>query len=683
MGHGGRAMRRAIIMLALVATPALAATVQQDFDAAQALLDAGKASEARDAFTALLGRLAPNSQGMAANLVRARLGNALLATGDAEAAEPLLVTASTGFKGSDATSIEERGVALYDLGRAREGQGKIDSAAKAYAQVLDAKLFPANGRSDIGLRAALARTLIWSNPDEARRLLDGLLALPAESLGTTGDTRALLQTLRGRVELNNANAGEARRWFSDAARAAGGAETRRVTVADVRIRGDLALANYKLGKLDEVQKFIAYSGAGSLSAEGLTLAADMPLPACSPATSLAPDAVAVVEFAIGSDGRVSGVTPIYASRGSGIATPGVIDDGPEVQFPQAVRRWVWNTAAVAKLNPFWRQSVRVELRCFTRAPDDNPVSRSLARDTATWAQSAGLRPLPDLPANDAAALPVIRAELARREAADGAQSLQLVPALAAIAGNDAAPPKERAAARTRRVDLLVAAKAPPAVVDLARINAIFGAVEFSATRTGIAQVQRDGVMPILAAQESEGRGDSRMAMFTRLQLAEAHDVLKAPDKAKALLETIVAAPTSVLPEGDPIRTAALLRLSNIAAAARDSEGAARALAATGLSPEQCALIDVKPQPINATIGSGAFPGEAMRWGTGGYAKVGHDITADGQTANVRTIIAAPPFVFGPPTEKAVARFRYQPVFRPDNSIGCSGNVQTVRFVTPQ
>jgi outer membrane biosynthesis protein TonB len=188
------------------------------------------------------------------------------------------------------------------------------------------------------------------------------------------------------------------------------------------------------------------------------------------------------------------------------------------------------------------------------------------------------------------------------------------------------------------------------------------------------------VSPILAAQLAEGRGDSRIAMWSRLELAEAHDTLKAADKAKPMLETIVAAPTTVLPEGDPIRTAALLRLANIAAAARDSEAAARALAATGLSPEQCALIDVKPQPINASIGSSAFPGEAMRWGTGGYAKVGHDITADGHTTNIRTIIAAPPFVFGAPTEKAVARFRYQPVFRPDNSIGCSGNVQSVRYV---
>jgi hypothetical protein len=288
--------------------------------------------------------------------------------------------------------------------------------------------------------------------------------------------------------------------------------------------------------------------------------------------------------------------------------------------------------------------------------------------------------MPQLPDNDATALPLIRAELERREAADGAQSVQLVPALTALGNNDAAPPKERVAARGRRIDVMVAAKAPPEIVDIARMGSIYDDYDSGRLQSDIARAQRDGVSPILAAQLAEDRGDSRIAMWSRLELAEAHDTLKAAEKAKPLLETIVAAPTSVLAEGDPIRTAALLRLANIAAAARDSEAAARALAATGLSPEQCALIDVKPQAINASIGSSAFPGEAVRWGTGGYAKVGHDITADGHTTNVRTIIAAPPFVFGPPTEKAVARFRYQPVFRPDNSVGCSGNVQSVRYV---
>jgi tetratricopeptide (TPR) repeat protein len=671
-------MRAAMIMLALLAAPAGAATIQQDFDAAQTLLDAGKAAEARDAFTALLGRFAPTSQGMSASLVRARLGNALLGTGDPEAAEPLLVTAIAGLKGSDAISIDERGVALYDLGRAQERQGKLDSAAKAFAQVRDAKLFPADDPSDLGLRAALARALIWSNPAESRRLLDELLALPPEKLGKSKDNRAQLETLRGRVELNSSNPAEALKWFTAAARSAGGAETTTVSLTDVRVRGDLALANFKLGKMDEVQKYIAFSGAGGLAAEGLTLALDTPVPACAPVTGLAPDAVAVVEFSIGSDGRVTSATPIYASHGSGPATD-VPDTGPEVVFAQAVRRWVWNTENAAKLNPFWRQAVRVELRCLTTRPDGDPISRSFDADYRRWLATTGARPIPKLPDNDAAALPVLLAELAQRERTHGAQSLQLLPVLGEIANNTAASPTAQADARRRRLELLTAAQAPDAVIGRARINNIRWAAGAGNTSRESARIGRDQLLPLLANQEAGGAGETRMAMWTRLELAEALDTLAAVADSRALLDRIVAAPGNVLPDGDPIRTAALLRMSNQAAAARDMTAAAKALAATGLAPEQCALVDVRPQAINATLADRDFPDAARRWSTGGYAKTSYDITAAGTTTNIRTIVAAPPFIFGPPTEKAVARFRYQPVFRPGNTIGCTGRVQPVRY----
>lgn len=89
-------MRSVAVVLMALAAPVAAATIQQDFDTAQALLDAGKPDEARKAFAALLVRFPAGSAGQAATLVRARLGNAMLATGDAEAAAPLLETAIAG-----------------------------------------------------------------------------------------------------------------------------------------------------------------------------------------------------------------------------------------------------------------------------------------------------------------------------------------------------------------------------------------------------------------------------------------------------------------------------------------------------------------------------------------------------------------------------------------------------------
>lgn len=670
-------MRRAMILLVLLSTPALATTVQQDFDAAQALLDAGKAAEARDAFTALLGRFAPNSQGMAANLVRARLGNALLATGDAEAAEPLLATAGSGLTRGDATSIEERGLALFDLGRARENQGKLDSAAKAYQQVRDAKFFTADGPGDIGLRAALARTQIWSNPDEARRLLDGLLALPPAALGTTADTRALLQTLRGRVELNHGNFVEAQRWFQQAAKTAGGATTQSLTVADVRIRGDLALAAFKLNRPGEVQKYVAFSGAGGLQSEGLYAAADMPLPACAPLTGLAQDAVAVVEFGISDDGRVIGATPVYASQGRSGAN--VADNGPESLFTQAVRQWIWNTASIAKVEPFWRQAVRVELRCFTARPDVDPVSRSFWPAWTTWTESIGIRPLPKMPDSDALALPLLRDELARREREEGAQSVQLIAPLRALAANLSGSNDDRIAAWERLLGLLGTAKPPAAITGTVGIHDARTAASRKTWPAERARLMRDRMTGQIASLVESGNGETRVAYWTRLELAEALDGLKQVPESRDQLDRIIAAPTSSLSDGDPIRTAALLRLSNQAAAAKDLATAASALDATGLSPEQCSLVDVRPQPVAARFYDLDFPDEARRWGTSGFVRFAYDIAADGTTKNIRTVVASPPFIFGPAVESRAARFRYQPVFRPGNTMGCTGSTQNVTF----
>jgi outer membrane biosynthesis protein TonB len=60
-------------------------------------------------------------------------------------------------------------------------------------------------------------------------------------------------------------------------------------------------------------------------------------------------------------------------------------------------------------------------------------------------------------------------------------------------------------------------------------------------------------------------------------------------------------------------------------------------------------------------------------------KTGFDITVEGKPKDVRTVIASPPFIFDTETERAITRFRYAPVFRPGNSVGCSGYTQSVRL----
>ena len=445
----------------------------------------------------------------------------------------------------------------------------------------------------------------------------------------------------------------------------------------MRVRGDLLIASFLLGHMDEVQKYVAYSGAGSLASEGLGFATARPLPACAPATDLSPDTMAIVEFSLTGDGRVTGVTPVFVSKGAGQARRGD-DGGPESLFTQAVRRGSWKAVDAAKVSPFWRQVVRVELRCFTERPGGDPTSERFRADGRAWAALHGVTPLAlSDDSSDAAALPAIVAEYERRQREFGPDSIQLLPAVAALGNNLAAADATRASAAQRQVELLQRYDAPRDVQLLARANAI-SLSPLSKDYAIDRRRQRQELGALLA--ESEASGISRMSLYLRLQRAALNDAMHETEVAKSLTDTIIAAPSSLLPADDPIRTAALLRRSSIAAGSNDTATAAATLAATGLAPEQCALVDVRPEAINAAMSATDFPNEARRWGTTGYLHLGYDITAEGRPVNVRTIIASPPFVFNQNTEKAVQRFRYRPVFRPGNTVGCSGQTQGVRFI---
>lgn len=661
-------LRLLFALFALFAMPAVAATIQQDFDAAQAKLDAQDFYGARDAFTTLLARFPAGAKGASVSVVRARLGNALIATNDPDAAVPLLEAALPGLKATTPAEAELRATAWFDLGRALEASGALDAAAGQYRQALDLKAFAVDSPVDIGMRAALARTLIWSNPGEARRLLDGLLALPPAQL--SGDSRGLVLTLRGRVELNNGDPAAAKRWFEQAATSAGGEMTRQINVADMRIRGDLALANYALGDMKGVSRAMHYAGAGGDLPTIFSSARNTSLPACAPLTGLAPDAVAVVEFGLGDDGRVANVTPIYARRGAGEARRGE-DTGPEVLFTEAVRGWFWPGDVARKMPGFWRQVIRVELRCLTQR-SGSPLMASFEPAFAAWYGTQGIAPASLGEGNDAVRLPAIKAELARRTQAFGPSSPQLLPLLLQLVANESAPDAERLAAARSFQLILQDSKAPAELVLLAQLF-----TQQAASRNYPEVIANLG--PLLKKAEAEGLGETRAAMMVRIMLANTLVSMGSGGKAQPLYEAIAAAPQGVLPDNDPIRQQALLRRADYAARKGDAATANDAIAATGLAPEQCALVDVRPEKINGVITEEAFPTLARDWGNSGYVKTGFDITVEGKPKDVRTVIASPPFIFGPDTERAIARFRYRPVFRPGNKVGCTSQTQPVRF----
>ena len=122
-----------------------------------------------------------------------------------------------------------------------------------------------------------------------------------------------------------------------------------------------------------------------------------------------------------------------------------------------------------------------------------------------------------------------------------------------------------------------------------------------------------------------------------------------------------------------------MRLASLKAAAKQFDEAEGLLQAAGLDPEQCELVDMTPIALNVRMSSDDFPKEALRWGFEGWVQISYDIDTQGRVVEPRTVIAYPPFVFGPATEKTASRFRYQPIYRAGKSISCTGYTFKVRY----
>lgn len=670
-------MLRSILLawpLIALAAPVGAQTIQQDYETAQKALDARDTAGARAKFEALLRRMPANSKSRSTGVVKSRLGAALVLDGEQEAAIPLLTEALAIFNTDSPADISERAEALADRGRAHEALGQFADAAADY-RAAHTLLKPVRGSgADIVLLSGLGRAAIWTDPNEARRILSGLIALPDSTWGEDKQALAQLHSLRGRVDLNDGDAKEAMVHFERAMKAAGGSTTRRVDLTDVRARADASIAAYELGRTEAHQKLVTFSGGGGLATMGLSSARSMELPQCGTSTGLSPDDMGVVEFAIGDDGRVRAATPIYVKRADGKRPDGM--GGPEAQFVQVVRSWYWQPDGLAKIDPFWRQVLRVEMRCSNARQMSNLEQISMADDASSALEALGIRPMPSLGRPDAASLPADKAELQARVTADGPQSPQLISPLMRLAANDAASVEERRGWARRAIDLSGKAGVDPGVLAFMETQKLF----ISETNDPASLRSYREALLSLEAREAAARPDGRATQYVRLVLAEALHNARQTSEASRLLEAVVATSEARLGRVDPIRTAALLRLSNIAAARKDTDAAARALAATGLSPEQCALVDVRPRMENRTVSSGIFPPEAHRWGSGGLTTVEYDIGTDGKPLNARTVMATPPFVFSKAIEKGVLQLRYEPVFRPGNAVGCSGATQNFRFL---
>ena len=460
--------------------------------------------------------------------------------------------------------------------------------------------------------------------------------------------QATLLSNRALVELNRGHAKDAARLIEKALDL-GGRTSTRVNLAQVGIRGNAALIYAQLGRDDDVRQYLTYSGAGHLPSDEWQRGADTPLPVCD--TDILPTDVAVVEFAIGSNGHTIGASALYASR------PGVIGSA----FAAKVKDWRWRPAAVTKLDPFWRASVRMELRCVKR-PDPIQLVDSFREATEQWLSHLGYT----IDLTDPSAVvpdtvpPAGGAAFAR----------------AFLTLMRATTEKTVTASYTALDAMLVAADAPIPV----RAYAALGTVQDFKGRSG--GTERATQLGALADRFSGLPGGQRAAAWFRTEQALQLETNGALPQARGLIAVVVEQPQQSLPSDDPIRSLAMLHLSLIDKRAGKAAEADSRLAAAGIGGEQCSLLDVRPVARNTAISSSVFPTEAVRWHFEGRATEAFDIAADGSVSDVRTVIAYPPFVFGPATEHAVRQFRFLPPTLGDQALGCTGEKINVRYVLP-
>lgn len=660
-GERGDVMRWLGAVAAMMVAAPAAASLQADYNSAQAAFDAGQWQDARDRFASLLARL-PAAQVHTAALIAERTGIAESRLGNPTAAIARLRAALPAL--SRAGDDDERITTLTELGLAEENAADLTAAARDYGLAAAEPHFAASPLANHA-RLGLIRVTLFADPARARRDLDALLPTLVPQVKANKIELALLYEMRGSIELNDHKFDAARVWFDKALPLTGGLSDK-VTVPAQQIRGDLAIAAFLGGHAEDARRYFAYTGASDLPLAGLSFGDMMPPPPCAPLTALQPDDVAVIEVVIADSGKISRAATIYASRAG----------GPETLFAAAARDWFWDRDAVRRLPLFWRQALRLEVRCNT-SRSDNPIGLGLfRRDIEAWAATARLAPLPDLPDDPVAARPVLAAELARRTAEFGADSPQLFPVFFATlrAGDEA-----QAGVPARLAALAEAGKAPRDVVWALRAINVHDRAADARSRERSGREDVAAWTQLIAAAVAAGDGGLRAIAYLRLLVATDQERLKDDDAAVAGFQAVIATPTATLPAADPIRQVALLRLASIEAERKQLAAASALYRATGLNAEQCALVDVKPLPKQLGVREQDFPHEALRWGFEGIVRVGYDIDTDGKPSGVRTVTAVPPFVFSAGTEKTAAGFRYRPIFREGTEIGCAGQSENVRY----
>ncbi|MGC4249926.1 MAG: hypothetical protein QM605_00260 [Sphingobium sp.] len=620
-------------------------TLQQLFDAATAASSAEDYARAIELLTTMEQRTS-NVRTLA--IVRLRKGVALTQMQRWKEARPLLEQSVAALSAEDHSLDIDRGEALRALGRLALADLDYDAGLAYYGRATALATDPTDRISSL-LGEAQAATFVdpavaLQKAEQAEKLI---AAQPVKDKQSQGYAAAA----RGRALLNMGRFAEAESAFAKTVAAEGGLSIR-VNMADLIARSDASIAAMLAGHRDKAREYLVYTGAGRLPKQDFTSGADMGLPVCGE-EGIQPDDVAVIEFGITDKGEVAYARPIYGSRPGGMA----------LVFARAVTRWSWRPEDVAKIPAPFRFVTRLELRCSTGEGGPS-LAAGLRNAFRQWIEQQGVTPFEPDGVGEARRRAELESELARLRAQNGGgQSLAQASVLADLLANPLTA-GEQATAHARALIAILDTHAPP---PLARLY-----VGWLATED--AKGGKSSPIPEAPyAADPTARANLRLIRYDRLRPGE-----KLCNQA--LLDSVIDDPA--LPGDDPSRIAALTRRASARAAANDLTGARTDFTATGLTEQQCSVVDAQPALRGAPTSPADYPTDMVQVGVEGWTRVQFNISVDGRTLNQRAVTTYPPMIFSENGRKILSRARFEQSYRPASGLGCGRRFSTVNFRTP-